>query len=86
MQTWEAMAFGTKKTLPGEQAEKESHLRLLPGQWHSTGAIDCYLRCTVHASYTDYRELRVVAVQSSKLTEGSCQVSYQSHGQSQPRL
>ena len=86
MQPWEAMAFDARKTPPGEQAEKEAHLRLLPRQGHSTGAINCYLKCSVHASYIDYRELHVVAVQSSKFTKSSWQVSCQSHSQSRPRL
>ena len=65
MQIWEAMTSGARKTPSGDQAEKEAHLRFLPGQGHNTGAINCYLRYSVHASYTDYRELRVVAVVDS---------------------
>ena len=51
---------------------KERTLKNFPGQGQSTGAINYYLGCSVHTSYTDYRELRVVTFQSSKLTEGSC--------------
>ena len=65
---------------------KEGTPKAFVEQGQSTDAINYHLGCYVHASYTDYRELRVVAVKSFKLTEGSCQVSYQSHSHSQPRL
>ena len=55
-------------------------------QGQSTGAFNYHLGCSVHASYIDYRELHVAAVQSFKLIEGSGQVSYHSHSRSQPRL
>ena len=52
----------------------------------STGDISYYSGCPVRANNIDCRELCVIAVQSFKLTEGSCQVSYQSHRQGQLKM